>query len=516
VVEFALVVPILLLILAGAVDLGRAFYAFVAVENAAKEGALYGARHPLCDSGASCPDPRNVRWVVENEATNLRDRSGQSLLTTQVACRTPAGALVQPMNDCVNGDIYVVSVSHSFRLVTPILGDLFSSNLTLSATSEATVIEDAFDPTGLEVLVWVDKTGADNAGAISTSCTGADPPTSPGYFYAPCQDSLNRFNYLQFQEGDSVRYKVRVRNTGNVDLSSLAYTFSINGSVISKPSSCSLPGSLALNSQPKTCTFTRVVTAAKPLGGVADYLVEVAAQGKAAGLPTGPTFGSGTVKVIPPPLLVVTLRAARYRLGGDGNGIGGSAFYGGGDLTLDRTTDQSRDVTLRKPTGWLKVSVSNQGGPARNFGLVVTREGSSISLPSECPVPTSLAASGSPGDSFTCILPSTLSATRDYDFHAIATATNATYGSGDPNVTISTKTCTNGALVVPNLVDALTPPDGSRKTLGQARSLWSAAGFTGSFTTVPSNAPSGTRVLTQSVDAYTCQATGKSVQVDTR
>ena len=119
----------MLLLLAGAVDLGRAFYAYVAVENAAKEGALYGSRHPLCAAGsASCPDPRNVQWIVENEAANLKDGSGNSLLTTEVTCRTPAGALIQPLNDCTNGNIYVVKVSSSFRLITPILGDITSSN----------------------------------------------------------------------------------------------------------------------------------------------------------------------------------------------------------------------------------------------------------------------------------------------------------------------------------------------------------------------------------------------------
>src|SRR5262245_15953730 len=46
-VELALVTPLLLLLFAAAADLGRAFYAYVAVENAAKEGALFGSRTPL-------------------------------------------------------------------------------------------------------------------------------------------------------------------------------------------------------------------------------------------------------------------------------------------------------------------------------------------------------------------------------------------------------------------------------------------------------------------------------------
>jgi hypothetical protein len=44
--EFALLLPILLLILAGVLDLGRLYYAYVAVTDAAAEGAAYAAIHP--------------------------------------------------------------------------------------------------------------------------------------------------------------------------------------------------------------------------------------------------------------------------------------------------------------------------------------------------------------------------------------------------------------------------------------------------------------------------------------
>lgn len=513
VVEFALVVPILLLILAGAIDLGRAFYAYVAVENAAKEGALYGARHPLCDgANATCPDPRNVQWIVDNEAANLR---GQ--LSTTVSCRTPAGSLIQPINDCVNGDIYVVRVTHDFRLATPILGDLMGSTLTLGATSEATVVEDAFDPTGLEILVWVDKSGADNASDIVDECILADPSTSAGYYYAPCQDQLNRYNYLQFQEGDSVSYKVRVRNTGNVDLTGLTYGFLANGSTFKPSPGCKLPTALPRNSAPGYCTFSRTVSADNPVGGVADDLVEVNGQGLAEGLPTGGTSGSATIKVIPAPRLTVNLRAAPYRLGGDGNGVGGAASYSGGDWTFDRTNDGSADPSLRSPTGWLKVSVVNSGGPARNFSLLVTEDGSTLNLPNDCPIPTTLAAGGSPGDAFMCIFPRPLPSTHTFKFLATASARNATYSGGDPSVQITTKTCSSGQLVVPDLVDTLVPaPDETNKTVGQARSLWLDAGFTGSFSTVPSSASSGTPVLTQNVDAYTCEDVAQNIQVSTR
>ena len=44
--EFALVLPIVLLILAGVLDLGRAYFSYVAVTDAAAEGAAYASLHP--------------------------------------------------------------------------------------------------------------------------------------------------------------------------------------------------------------------------------------------------------------------------------------------------------------------------------------------------------------------------------------------------------------------------------------------------------------------------------------
>jgi Flp pilus assembly protein TadG len=49
-VEWALVLPVLLLMILGVMDLGRAVYYNSVVYNAAREGARYGIIHP-CDNG---------------------------------------------------------------------------------------------------------------------------------------------------------------------------------------------------------------------------------------------------------------------------------------------------------------------------------------------------------------------------------------------------------------------------------------------------------------------------------
>jgi Flp pilus assembly protein TadG len=514
VVEFALVLPILLLLLAAAIDLGRLFYAYVAVENAAKEGAFYGARSPLCDDSTSpsCGDPNNVAWHVTNEASNLTDGSGTSLLTSAVACRSSAGVLRQPINDCVDGDTYQVTVTYPFTLITPLLSNIVSQNITLGAESQATVISDAFDPTGLEALVWVDKTGADNASTVAGACTLADSASSPNFYYQPCQDSLNVDNYLQFQENTTVSYKVRVKNTGNINLTSLTYSFTVNGTGVSKPGDCSsLPTSMLKNAAPAYCTFTRTATSTNPGNGIDDDVVAISARGSASGVPTGQTTSGATIKVTPAPHLAINLKASPYRLGGIGFGNSGNPSYPSGGLTLDRNT-ASALTEIKNPTGWFYLTVVNQGGTANNFSVSVTQNGSGISLPGSCAIPATLATSGQSGDSFPCIFPRTFTATDDFAMVASASATNAVIVGGQQrSVTVKTDTCGGSNAVVPNLVDTLHPSaDGTNKTVAQAQALWPAASFTGFFASTP---PAGVTVDQQSVTAYSCAGTNSTVTV---
>ena len=163
--------------------------------------------------------------------------------------------------------------------------------------------------------------------------------------------------------------------------------------------------------------------------------------------------------------------------------------YSNGGLALKRDT-ASTLPEIQNPTGWFYLTVVNSGGAASNFSVSVTQAGTPISLPSSCVVPTTLAASGQPGDTFTCTFPRTFNATQSYALAATASATNAVTVSGQQQtVTVTTSavsTCSAGQKVVPNLVDTLDPSaDGTNKTIGQAKAAWAAAGFTGAFNSIP-------------------------------
>jgi Flp pilus assembly protein TadG len=61
-IETALVLPLLLLLVAGIVDLGGAFNSYIIVTNAAREGARYASKIPDDDVG--------IRGAAKQEATN--------------------------------------------------------------------------------------------------------------------------------------------------------------------------------------------------------------------------------------------------------------------------------------------------------------------------------------------------------------------------------------------------------------------------------------------------------------
>ena len=96
IVEFALVVPLLLVMLLGMFDLGRAFVFGVAVQNGTREAARLGSRNYLLGDDSSVNDTAILQRLIDASAPAL---SG---------CQPVTGT--QPINGC---STWVFSVSPS-------------------------------------------------------------------------------------------------------------------------------------------------------------------------------------------------------------------------------------------------------------------------------------------------------------------------------------------------------------------------------------------------------------------
>jgi Flp pilus assembly protein TadG len=130
-VEFALVAPLLLFLMIGILDVGRAVNAYVTISNAAREGSHYAALHPTASPGAIESAVR--ARVVPLDATTV-------LVTTSyydgTAFQTfpPSGGI--PSSTPKPRSIPVrVEVSYDWRSVTMLVGVFFPSpSLTASST----------------------------------------------------------------------------------------------------------------------------------------------------------------------------------------------------------------------------------------------------------------------------------------------------------------------------------------------------------------------------------------------
>jgi len=111
-VEFALILPIMLLLVIGALDIGRAFYMKVVLENSAREGASYMIYH-TAEGKANSFALTKAAVQVEGQNSNV----AIPLADIQINCLM--GGSVN--NTCPSESTVVVTVRHEMPLVFDIL-----------------------------------------------------------------------------------------------------------------------------------------------------------------------------------------------------------------------------------------------------------------------------------------------------------------------------------------------------------------------------------------------------------
>lgn len=126
-VEFALVVPLLLVLLLVAVDLGRVFFGLVTLTNAARVGANYAALNPRWDAD----DVTTYGVLVNADAAGRNcelDPPGLPAFTRPDGTATSSPAL---------GDYATVSLTCRFSLLFPFAADILGAG-TVSLDADAT------------------------------------------------------------------------------------------------------------------------------------------------------------------------------------------------------------------------------------------------------------------------------------------------------------------------------------------------------------------------------------------
>ncbi len=109
-VEFALLTPLLLILVLGTIDFGRVLMTKIAVVEAVEEGAIYAAYNSTDYSG-----------IQERVVASL---DSPTIVTSQVVVTCPTGT---------TGTDIKVTVTHDMNLITPFISNFFGPTVTLTA-----------------------------------------------------------------------------------------------------------------------------------------------------------------------------------------------------------------------------------------------------------------------------------------------------------------------------------------------------------------------------------------------
>jgi len=111
-VELAILLPVLILVLMGIMDLGRVFYAQIVITNAAREGARYGSMYPADEVGIK------ARAIAEAQGAGIQIGPDD----------------VQVSGTIMPGSPLTVTVTYRFAAITSLISGFWGGgNLTLQS-----------------------------------------------------------------------------------------------------------------------------------------------------------------------------------------------------------------------------------------------------------------------------------------------------------------------------------------------------------------------------------------------
>lgn len=128
-VELAISLLILLLVLAGVVDLGRLIFQYISIRDAAQEGAVYASIYPTA-----------CNQTIERVKSSLSNTDpNQVTVTVLINGLECGGATAQ--DACANKEARVTIQQPNYEISMPFLGSaLGKQTIAISATMSSTII----------------------------------------------------------------------------------------------------------------------------------------------------------------------------------------------------------------------------------------------------------------------------------------------------------------------------------------------------------------------------------------
>jgi Flp pilus assembly protein TadG len=142
-VEFALVIPIIVMLIAVFIEIGRAVYAYNTIANAARQAARVAVVNQLpdvtdCDESRPIEDPYEPHWSVMGCALLAGKTIGLTPANVTVAYVTPPSTTLSCSPTLHIGCIASVTVTFNYDITTPFVSR-FIGPIAMSQTSEMPV-----------------------------------------------------------------------------------------------------------------------------------------------------------------------------------------------------------------------------------------------------------------------------------------------------------------------------------------------------------------------------------------
>ena len=170
-VEFAIVLPVFLVIVSAAVDLGRMAYGRITIANVAREASFQAAQTPTSYlAGQACNTSTNLvicRGILESKGSVVTVNPADITLTCSPSC---TGAM---------GNTVTVKAVGTFNLLTPIMAAFFGGT-TVTFSSSATNQINALPPSTTTTTTTSTTTTSTTTTTTSTTTTSTTSVSCSG------------------------------------------------------------------------------------------------------------------------------------------------------------------------------------------------------------------------------------------------------------------------------------------------------------------------------------------------
>lgn len=139
-VEFAFVLPIIVLVIAAFIEVGRAVFAYNTIANAARQGVRVAAVNQLsdtvdCDESRPVEDPYVPHWSIRGCAVAAAAPLGITFANVSISYSSPPSTTLDCDPTLHVGCLATVTVTYDYSISTPFVNWIIQS-FTMSQTSE--------------------------------------------------------------------------------------------------------------------------------------------------------------------------------------------------------------------------------------------------------------------------------------------------------------------------------------------------------------------------------------------